>query len=379
MYSPLMFLSALGAGGISITFFLWLMFWVAHPGQPIPIYDDVVRDLTTGTVTQAGMIVSALAGIGYFAVKHVSLMIRNVQQLLEFRASGACDDLSESDAVVQRLAIPLASSMSVNVMLILGAVFVPGLWSVVEYLFPIALLAFAVIGFWALGWYASIFRRAMDGKFNMDANATFAQVLPAFTFGMVAVGLAAPAAMSHNTFVVTLATVLSIFFFVASVFLGLLKLISGFHQMFTHGIKEPALPTLWIVVPIITVLSIALIRMDHGIAHTLHVGEGASWFVYLTIAVALQAFILFLGYQAMANHDYLARVYSGEVTAPATLSLVCPGVAFAVLLQFWINKGLVAAGIIAKFGIAYWTLTAIPLVVTVLTIMLFMRLLKTVK
>jgi len=37
MYSPLYFLAALGAGGLSVSFFLMLMlmFWILHPGQPI--------------------------------------------------------------------------------------------------------------------------------------------------------------------------------------------------------------------------------------------------------------------------------------------------------------------------------------------------------
>ena len=33
-YSPLYFLAALGAGGLMVTFFMYLMFWVPHPGRP---------------------------------------------------------------------------------------------------------------------------------------------------------------------------------------------------------------------------------------------------------------------------------------------------------------------------------------------------------
>ena len=36
--------------------------------------------------------------------------------------------------------------MSVNALFILGLIFVPGLWNIVEYLFPLAMLAFAAIG-----------------------------------------------------------------------------------------------------------------------------------------------------------------------------------------------------------------------------------------
>ncbi len=40
------------------------------------------------------------------------------------------------------------------------------------------------------------------------------------------------------------------------------------------------------------------------------------------------------------------------------------------MLQFWINKGLVGAGLIAKFGAAYWALSAVTLALQVAMIAL---------
>ncbi|MEN9850650.1 MAG: hypothetical protein RL128_813, partial [Pseudomonadota bacterium] len=34
----------------------------------------------------------------------------------------------------------------------------------------------------------------------------------------------------------------------------------------------------------------------------------------------------------------------------------------AVLMQFWINKALVGAGLLAKFSAAYWALSAITII-----------------
>ena len=48
--------------------------------------------------------------------------------------------LRASNGETQLLAMPLALAMTVNVGFILGLVFVPGLWNVVEYLFPLAML-----------------------------------------------------------------------------------------------------------------------------------------------------------------------------------------------------------------------------------------------
>jgi hypothetical protein len=40
------------------------------------------------------------------------------------------------------------------------------------------------------------------------------------------------------------------------------------------------------------------------------------------------------------------------------------------MLHFWINKGLVGAGLIAKFGIAYWSLTSLAIAAQVSMIVL---------
>ncbi len=47
-YSPLYYLAALGTGGLVVTFFMWLMFWVPHPGQPVPVFEDIVAAFATG-------------------------------------------------------------------------------------------------------------------------------------------------------------------------------------------------------------------------------------------------------------------------------------------------------------------------------------------
>jgi hypothetical protein len=46
-----------------------------------------------------------------------------------------------------------------------------------------------------------------------------------------------------------------------------------------------------------------------------------------------------------------------------------------VMGHFLINKGLVATGLIAKFGVAYWSVTAIPLAFQILAVWLFFKLL----
>ena len=108
--------------------------------------------------------------------------------------------------------------MSVNGLFIVGLVFVPGLWNVVEYLFPFALAAFLAIGAFALLIIGDFLGRVLTkgGVFDVTAHNSFAQLLPTFALAMIAVGLSAPAAMSTNSFVVSAGVMLSTFFGMAA-------------------------------------------------------------------------------------------------------------------------------------------------------------------
>ncbi len=376
-YSPLYFLASLGAGGLAVTFFMYLMFWVPHPDQPVPVFETIAAQFQTGSMYFQTMIVLAVLGIAFFAILHYRLLLWNIGQLRVYMRTEAYQKLRRSNAETQLKAVPLTLAMSVNVGFILGLVFVPGLWSVVEYLFPFAILAFVAIGFYALKLLSGFFGRVLTrGGFDLMTNNSFAQLLPSFALSMVAVGLAAPAAMSNNMAVVAASFALSTFFMIAAVTVAVVALVLGFHSMMQHGTAPEAAPTLMIVIPIMTVIGIALIRMNHGLhtqfdVHTV----AADNFVMFTRIVALQVLFGLLGMLVLRRQRYFdTYLKSGSAPSAGAYALVCPGVALSVMLHFWVNKGLVASGVIAKFSTAYWALTMPALFFQVLMIVLVFRL-----
>ncbi|MGB0498590.1 MAG: TsoY family (seleno)protein, partial [Rubricella sp.] len=131
-YGPLYLLASVGAGGLTVSFFMWLMFWVPHPGRPVPIFEDISAALTTGGPVLQAAIVGALLGIAAFALLQIRLLIWNIAELRRFRLGDGWTKARASNAESQILALPLALAMMVNVGFILGLVFVPGLWSIVE-------------------------------------------------------------------------------------------------------------------------------------------------------------------------------------------------------------------------------------------------------
>ena len=371
-WSPLYFLASVGAGGLSVTFFMYLMHWVPHPGRTVPVFEDIAAALATGNGPLTLAIAIALAGIAVFGALNLSLLFWNLRKLRGFAASDKGQALAKSNAQTQMMALPLALAMSINGGFILGLVFVPGLWSIVEYLFPLAMLAFLAVGYLAfrqLGQF--IARVTATGGFDCAKNNSFAQMLPAFALAMTGVGIAAPAALSTNATVAGIALILSSFFLIAAVLITVVALVLGLRSILENGVAAEQAPTLMMVVPITTILGILLLRQSHGLHVSFDVdSSGAETMMLLTRLLSVEVLFAAFGLTVLAATGYVRRFLTGAAISPGNYALVCPPVALSVLTQFWINAGLVNAGLIAKFGVAYWSLTAVALALQLVAVAL---------
>jgi len=362
-YSPLYFLASLGAGGLTVTFFMWLMFWIPHPGKTVPVFEDIMAAFAAGDPATQAMIVAAMVGIAFFAFQNIKLLVWNLQRYSAWRKTEAFAKFAKTNAHSQILAMPLALAMAVNGGFILGLVFVPGLWSIVEYLFPLAMIAFMAIGVLALMQYGSFLGRVMtEGGFNCAANNNFGQILPAFALAMVGVGMAAPAAMSTNATVAGLAIVISTFFLMSSALIAAVGLVLGLRSMMENGANAETAPTLLVIVPLLTVLGILMMRQAHGLHVHFGANEGDGATLALTSKLlATQVAVLLFGGMVLVKQGYAKRFLFGSENSAGSYALICPGVALSVMLHFFINNGLVKAGVIEKFGMGYWSLTLLAI------------------
>ncbi len=376
-YVPTYFLGSVGAGGLAVTFFMYLMFWVPHPAKPVPVFEDIRAAFETGSVPLQTAIIVAALGIAVFTFLNVKALIWNFGQLSKFSKTEAYANLRNSNGETTLLAAPLAVAMSINAGFIVGLVFVPNLWSIVEYLFPMAMLAFALTGIWALRLIGDFLGRVLSkgGIFDVTAHNSFAQMLPAFALAMVAVGLSAPAAMSHTTATVGASLVLSSIFGTAAVLYSVVAVITAFSSMLHYGTAKEAGPTLLIIVPLMTVLGIMVLRQDHGLHTTFDVHTTAGeTMVFLAKLLAVQLVFLGLGITVLRRQGYFKDFVLGQKTSAGSYALVCPGVALSVMLHFFVNKGLVAAGVITKYDVTYWAITAIALIAQFAMVALVFRL-----
>jgi hypothetical protein len=262
------------------------------------------------------------------------------------------------------MAIPLTYAMTINVMFVLGAAFIPGLWNIIEYLFPMAIIGFLGVGMYAFKIFSEYFiPLILNGNKEWEENNSLTQLLSVFAFAMIGVGFAAPGAMSHIKAVNAIAIFLSFLFLGAAIVLGILKSILGFHTIIKNGLDEKAAPSLWIGIPILTLIGIALVRDAFGLGHhfSSHADIKSLLFTLTGFIFAFQILMGVFGYVVLKKVDYFEKYIHSKEKEPSTYALICPGVAFFVFGMFFIQWGLVFNGVVTKYSIAYYTLI-LPLI-----------------
>lgn len=97
-------------------------------------------------------------------------------------------------------------------------------------------------------------------------------MLSIFAFSMVAVGMSASASMSHNPVSSGLGVILAVFFTAVVLTFGIIRIVLGFRSMFVKGINYESSVSLWIVIPILTLVAITIYRVSMGLSHNFEVG-----------------------------------------------------------------------------------------------------------
>ncbi|WP_108060884.1 TsoY family (seleno)protein [Poseidonibacter lekithochrous] len=374
-FTPMCFLSALGAGGLSVSFFMYLMFLVPHKGSPMATFDFIYPELLKGTWLSAIIVISLLFII-LFATLHFKLLIWNIKQFNLYKKSDSYKILKESNGEITLITLPLTFAMTINVAFVLGAVFIPKLWSIVEYLFPFALIGFLLCAIYALKIFFNYFSRILiSGDVDCTKNNNLSQMISIFAFSMIAVGFAAPGAMSHNISINAIGIFGALFFTSLALILLVIKITLGFKNMFEHGISMEAAPSLWIIIPILTLLGITAVRVSFGLDHNFDATLAkSSLFTLTSVVLSLQIIFGILGYQIMKKIGYFEEFIHSEKRSPVSFALICPGVALMVFGMFFINFGLTYNEVITKYSLAYFVLMLPFMFIQYRTVLYFFKL-----
>ncbi|WP_214883736.1 MULTISPECIES: hypothetical protein [unclassified Exiguobacterium] len=170
----------------------------------------------------------------------------------------------------------------------------------------------------------------------------FGQFLGAFSFVMVAVGLASPAAMSKIQWVSVSATIASIFFMTLVWGIILFFARMSLRAIFSKGFAKASAPTIWLPIPILTLTGITFVRLNSMVSHRLLEIEVNAAFMLIVLGILFMGStaVGLIGYSVLRRLDYFRNQPEGG----ASFGLICPGVAYVVLGMFFVHWGLVQNG-----------------------------------
>ncbi len=376
-YVPMYHLGALGSGGLAISFFLYLNFLLPHESGIIS-FDQLWPVLTGEPSMKAFWIGLCLFVVFALSLLHIALMIWNTREFSLFKKTDAYHKLRNSSAEISLMVVPLTMSMTVNVLFVNSSLLIPGLWEVIEYMFPLAMLAFVSIGVYALRILGDYFVRMLLHKgYSFEQNNSLAPMVSIFALSMIAVGLAAPAAMSHVREVIAVAIALSSFFATSAALLIVVMLVIGFHTMLTHGIRPEAAPSLWLMIPITTLLGITFMRTSHGMGEAFG-GHTSSAEIYIVLMAIFSIQVIFglIGFTVMKRLNYFKDFIYGDKVHATTYALVCPGVALPVFGLFVVKFGLLGNTLISMWTPAHYLFLLPFLLIQLKTLQVLLTLVK---
>ncbi|QKI88270.1 TsoY family (seleno)protein [Thiomicrorhabdus xiamenensis] len=378
-------LAALGAGGMTASFFFIVNFMTAHPGDVFISYDVLMADYVGGTSPKQLLIQLYMLGASLSAILHFVLLTRWFKGFNQFRRTPAYEELKNSNKEVQLMAIPLTLAMSMNVFFILGAMFIPGLFSeitlfgmtsqMIDFLFVAAGIYFTVILVMALKIFSVYWMRLVDGNLDFVDNSNLAQLIAIFAFGMIGVSLGA-LSFSKVEAIALYGMSMAYIVITLTILLGLIKLILGFKSIFQEGINAPGTVTLLLPVVITGMIVVGLIRADVGSIHALDYARDAGYHLLVTtIGIGFSFFVGLFAISVMKRKRYFEMLEEGKLDSSA-FALICPGFAMEVQLVMWLNVGLIFTGFV-EFSSPIYYLLWLPIIgMQIVTIYYFAKLLK---
>jgi len=384
-FEVLHILAALGAAGMTASFFFAVNYMTVHPGNAFIDFNTLINN-HIGQFDPLSIFIQLYSvGAVLAALLHFVLLTRWFKGFNLYRKTEAYQELLNSNREVQLMAIPLTLTMTMNVFFILGALFIPGLFDyftfagitmqVIDPLFIFAGLYFSAIFILALKIFGKYFLRLIDGELDFIQNANLSQLLALFSFGMIGVGFGA-LGFSKIPEISFFGTVLSYTVIGLTIILSILKFVLGFKSMFEHGITTQATVTLLIPVTVIAMLIVGSYRADIGTMHMLGLERNSTYHLILfTVGVGISFIIALFAITAMRNKGFFTAIKEKKTDAGA-LAIVCPGFAFEVQLVLWLSIGMVHTGLVTHGSPQYFSLWIPMIGVQLVTIYLFFKLLK---
>lgn len=327
----MIFLSALGAGGISIIPFAFLQYTFEHGSGLIKRNDIDFTSLNlNGLVLHYGLDIVMLL----FVSIHLILTVINFRGLWAFYRSENFDDFFKNPLKNTAILPPFISIiMTMNVMIGPVRYFIP------EFADNLQLFMLPALLFWIVIYIALMLTEMKLLKvsflYRVDINQiSFGWLLHPFALGMLTVTGMGIAAMAKSSDIANTAAFLSLISGSMGMFLLVIKLFTVFHRYFLNeglGEKE-LLPSFLIVIPNITLYAISLFRFGHYLEHQFGAHLDAYFIIVVGGLFAFETWYMLFGMMLLI--DYFKKDFFKKEYYVTQWGLICPFVAYAVLASF---------------------------------------------
>ena len=344
-FNLLWFIMALGFGGTSIAGFAFLNnTMVRNPPLKGLLYVDKINEFAANMGGIYAVISSYMqVHMILFGVMHLVTLFACTILYFKWRRKYPRkyqDLLNDTNRNSVLIAPVLAFGMAFNVFLVLGYVYIDWMRINVQLIIPYAAGVYGLLWIWTIAVAVRLQAQALQKGFDVD-KMHFGWLLIPFALGMTTVTGTGISYLAHGG-LADFVFFLSITSFTMALFLLIVKLFSLFKSHYAKGLPEKIefLPAFFVVVPIITILTISLLRYGYYFQHKFHVQLPAALFAFVvTAGFGLMTWYMILGLFLL--RDYFQNyLFSKSYFDESQWGLICPMVAYAVLSTFVYKHGM---------------------------------------
>jgi len=330
-FSPLSFLASLGAGGIAVIPFAFFQY-THHSGKGLITFARI--DHLSLPLAQQLLFYLLEVVMVVFTILHFVLTYQNTRGLIQWVKTDAYKEFINDPLKNSAIMAPFISyTMTLNVFIGPIRFFIPTVSSNLQNLMLPALIVMAVLWFLMMNMEIRLLRLSFINSFDVN-KIHFGWLLHPFALGMGTVTLTGIAAMSQTAGIAHIAASLAAVSGTMTSFLLVVKLISIFKSHFAgEGLPEKQfLPSMLIVVPIITLLAISGFRLGHYFHRQLGFEVEFLEFFVVGFSYAFETWYLWFGLVMLK--DYFKKHFFKNEFYMSQWGLICPFVAYAVLGSF---------------------------------------------
>ncbi len=329
-FTPLVFLSSLGAGGIAVIPFVLMQYTLEHGNGLITRSQLWAMGFSGWTSVYYSFLEAVMI---LFSITHIILTAVFAADFFKWVKTDSFSKLI-NDPLKNTAVLPPLISLLMTMNVFIGPVryFTRIMQQNFQGMMMPALILWSLIFIFTMGLEIHLLGVSFKKGFDIK-NINFGWLLHPFLLGMLTVVGTGIAAMSKNTDIASIAAFMTMISGSMGIFLLIVKLVVVFSSHFaSSGLPEKQfLPSFLIVVPVVTLFSISGFRLGHFLERIFNFHMDLFSYLVIGFAYAFEIWYLFFGIYLLKEYFKNHHFRDFYVTQ---WGLICPFVAFSVLGGF---------------------------------------------